>query len=665
MACPYGKLSANAKPEEEPAVPETDDVQLNDERETVGLVNGLTRSMSAPSSAASAIGAEPEPPTGCCGCCDGSPRCVRFCSIMRQVKPALVLGVFIALESIATSIVSPVAPYDLDAKFGNKRSARIVSWGDAARSVVGMLFAPFMGALLDAIGRRPFFVANAVLTVLPALVLWRWPGAPLAYVCLNQLRKTLSSAYELAYITDHYHTPGSRGLVFALTNGVGVLAAMSVFGMMNWSVAQLMLAAVIVAGVRIPYALLLVPESLKPAQKQPLNCQAMRQAPAVGWRIMRSSRALMATLAVSGGLTMATASTDIWQYYFIHRIPEWPKEENMSYAIELMMMFPLGTVVLYPLLSRALNAVFLPSGRRCCAAEEATPSERRTAGDRAAAGLCVFGYLTCLGMLAAVGLATKPWMVFWLVAPLMGGVCASIPAVIGLYASCGPSGDRARQGARMAWLQAVMDAVSAIGPIAVGQLYSALKDSLAWVPFAILGGLCLPLLVVAAVWLPRWVAADRRQQAEEAALASPPVSTHTSTASAAAAAGCPHFAADAASVAVVSDELPQVTVEDVRRHIGGSSASLDGVWVSFRGGVYDVTPFLTTGHAARCCGADTVAVIVAAAGRDLTSFFDAEHRRHQQPDVQALLETYRVGTLAPAAAAEMAAHWAFEPDTSE
>jgi len=80
-------------------------------------------------------------------------------------------------------------------------------------------------------------------------------------------------------------------------------------------------------------------------------------------------------------------------------------------------------------------------------------------------------------------------------------------------------------------------------------------------------------------------------------------------------------------------ELPYIPYEEVKKDHGAE------VWVTWNGGVYNVTPFLEAhpGGAHR---------IMMSNGSDLKAFWEI-YKLHNRPHIQALLEDYRIGNLTP------------------
>lgn len=87
-------------------------------------------------------------------------------------------------------------------------------------------------------------------------------------------------------------------------------------------------------------------------------------------------------------------------------------------------------------------------------------------------------------------------------------------------------------------------------------------------------------------------------------------------------------------------DLPTFTLEDVKKHSGPDGRT----WVTFRGGVYDVTEFIPA-HLGRGSRLEM------AGGNDLEPFWNV-YRMHFRGHIHSFLERYRVGSLSPEDAAK-------------
>lgn len=76
--------------------------------------------------------------------------------------------------------------------------------------------------------------------------------------------------------------------------------------------------------------------------------------------------------------------------------------------------------------------------------------------------------------------------------------------------------------------------------------------------------------------------------------------------------------------------LPVFSSNEVRKH----STKEDGIWVTYKDGVYDITDFVE-GHP----GGE---VIMMAAGNAIDPFWNL-YAVHKQPQILKILETYRIG----------------------
>ena len=99
-------------------------------------------------------------------------------------------------------------------------------------------------------------------------------------------------------------------------------------------------------------------------------------------------------------------------------------------------------------------------------------------------------------------------------------------------------------------------------------------------------------------------------------------------------------------------DLPFFTIDQVKGH----TTPEDRVWVSYKGGVYDVTDF-AAGHPG---GIDRIHMV---GGTDIAIYWDV-YKLHYREKVVELIERYRVGNLSPEDAIRMETEFEF-PDSYE
>ena len=92
---------------------------------------------------------------------------------------------------------------------------------------------------------------------------------------------------------------------------------------------------------------------------------------------------------------------------------------------------------------------------------------------------------------------------------------------------------------------------------------------------------------------------------------------------------------------VARADLPTFSIAEVKKHTDQKS----GVWVTYKGGVYDVTS-LIAGHP----GGN--GRLLMAGGNDISIFWDI-YRQHYQKHIIDFTETYRIGNLSPSDAIKM------------
>lgn len=191
--------------------------------------------------------------------------------------PILFILATLMIDAIGIGIVFPIMP-DLMARVGAGDTAEGSVWGGvlmAAYAGAQFLFGPLVGAVSDALGRRPVLIgALAVLTldyVLMALAGSLW---------LLLLGRTLAGMAGATYITAHAYisdiTPKEQraarfgligaafGLGFVMGPALGGLAA-------SWHVTAPFWLAAGLAAANTAFGLVALPESLRPENRRPFS----------------------------------------------------------------------------------------------------------------------------------------------------------------------------------------------------------------------------------------------------------------------------------------------------------------------------------------------------------------------------------------------------------
>ena len=398
------------------------------------------------------------------------------------MKPALLLVLWTVISGMAQTLISPMVPFLLKHYYDGdvKKAASTQTIFDATRALVAAFLVPVYGRLLDTLGRRPFFIATAIVSTLPPAFLYAVPHNPLIYLFFSEVYQLFSTTYYMAYVADCY-VERDRAKVLALGEGMSNLAAMIAIGTPYMSFDALVLTSIALMLVRIPMGFFLIPETLPKALRKPLTKEIFTAiSPVKSIKVVLSNRVMMGVtfvmvclLITSGGLA------DITQYYMQQRV-NWTQDDNFHYTLEQGLVGPFILLVFYPI-----------------AAKRVQPLK-----------LVLVAFVALIGSLVVLILLHYKWQIYGLIGPFGGGTWIGIPSLVSIFAN---AGDQDNQGLRMAGLAAIMDLFNALTPLVMGQLFAHLTSRLSYIPFIICLALSVPGIGMCALILPRWVKEDRRE----------------------------------------------------------------------------------------------------------------------------------------------------------
>ncbi|GGD39012.1 MFS transporter [Sinisalibacter lacisalsi] len=180
----------------------------------------------------------------------------------------------ILIDAIGIGIIFPLMP-DLMARVGAGDTASGAIWGGvllAAYAAMQFVFAPIVGGLSDALGRKPVLIA--ALTVLAVdYVIMALAGTFWVLLIGRMLAGAAGATYTTAtaYLAD-ISPPEKRAASFGLIGaafGVGFVLGPALGGLLaSWHVTAPFWVAAGFAAANVAFGLLILPESLAPARRR-------------------------------------------------------------------------------------------------------------------------------------------------------------------------------------------------------------------------------------------------------------------------------------------------------------------------------------------------------------------------------------------------------------
>lgn len=334
-------------------------------------------------------------------------------------------------------------------------------------ALMQFLCAPVLGAISDRVGRRPVLLVSLagaaidyVFMAFAPTLAWLFVGRAIAGVTGANM------AVAQAYVADI--TPeGQRARRFGLFSamfGVGFILGPMLGGVLGgfWVRAPF-LAAAALNGINLLLALFVLPESHK-GQRAPIDRSAFNPFGALRWAA--AFPALLPLLVAFAMLTIVgEVGGTIWVLYGEDKFAWDPWTIGFSLAGFGVFTALTQAFVAGPLAERFGERRALTIGILCDA----------------------FAYV-------AIALATKGWMAFLLLPMFcLGGV--GQPAIQSLLSA---QVDETQQGRLQGVLASLTSLASIIGPVVIAQVYFASRGwfpGLVWVAGAVLGLLCLPVLL--------------------------------------------------------------------------------------------------------------------------------------------------------------------------
>jgi DHA1 family tetracycline resistance protein-like MFS transporter len=402
-------------------------------------------------------------PLGSSGGDDAKVSCISNVRLtLRTYKPAIKVGVFTFLMSVPGILTQPVLIEAKKDYFGSDQQAALVqSIMDCVTAGVNLLLVVLYGRLLDAVGRRPFFILSALFGVAAYVTLVAFPSTPIIFMLVSEAGNLVQSSFAIAYLSD-LATPAQRPKFFALTAAVSTVVLL--LGIVNavvtnMNVRILYLVGAILSGMGLLFAVFFLPESLPKEKRTPLKCRGAAN-PLSDVSVMCKSRTLILCTVISVIVDLADIGVgDVYMFYLNQRVGF--NEQDMGWLfVELSVIGPVCLLVALPLLLRMLSPSFVMS-------------------------IALIGNA---GVMVIIATIWAKWPIFAFAAPMAGIMAMVTPIIQATVTNTGNEADVAR---RVTALVAIGDLCSAIGPLPFGLLYAKLQGTLTAVPFFVSCGLCV------------------------------------------------------------------------------------------------------------------------------------------------------------------------------
>lgn len=329
----------------------------------------------------------------------GEPPAIRRAGHAASVRFILIT---LVIDALGFGLVVPIVPSLVLQLSGLTVSGASVWVGLllAAFALMQFVCAPVLGGLSDRFGRRPVLLlslsgicANYLLLAWAPSLTWLFLGRLIAGA--TAANASTATAY-IADVTPPQKRAGQFGLVGAMF-GVGFVAGPALGGLLGTYGLRLpFFAAAVLAGCNVLYGLFVLPESLPPALRRPINWR--RANPLGSLRVVMANRN-MARLAVAWGSIWFALGALQSTFVLANELRfGWDSRHNgMALALA-----GLGSAVVQGLLVRRIVPAL---GERRAAMIGGTIA--------ACAYLCIalapFGWVVLLGiMLQSVGAITSP-----------------------------------------------------------------------------------------------------------------------------------------------------------------------------------------------------------------------------------------------------------------
>ncbi len=395
----------------------------------------------------------------------------------RQASVVFVL-ITLFIDVLGMGLVIPILPHLVQSLLGGSIAEASLVFGVLVSIYAVMQFfcAPLLGALSDRFGRRPVILMalgglgfDYVLLSLAPTVWWLVLGRVVAGIFGATF--TPVGAY-IADVSPAEKRAANFGLI-GIAFGLGFIAGPALGGLLGAS--NLRLPFIVCAGltfVNFLFGLLVMPESLRPENRRPINWSQTNPIGAL--RAVWRYRAVATLVPVYAAASIAQQGLQtVWVPYTTYRYGWGVAEVGASLAVVGVLMAVSQGALVRPMVARF--------------------GEVRT--------LMVALVFAVLGMLL-FGLSTQGWMMYSVTAIYCLGLGLLNPAVQGLMSRAVAANE---QGLLQGAMSSIMTGTAIVGPPLANGLFAIGIDpqtpvAMPGVPFFVGSVLCL-----AALWLARRV----------------------------------------------------------------------------------------------------------------------------------------------------------------
>lgn len=399
------------------------------------------------------------------GPCSCGKNCCMCCNCCFQWRSLVILGGFLLMGSLPSVMLQPIMPEMKKKYFGSDaKAAMFQSISDGTIALINTILCGAFAQLLDTIGRRPFFLAQAGFSLLNSILVLIFQHTPPVWMISMSFSRIVQGSFLLAWISDQY-TPEQRPRAYAVNQAVGLFAVLPVLIVVASGLPHTILFAisVAVALITLIYAFFLIPESYPKPLRKKFNEFGITTFtnPFKTLKFLCVSRTIAAmSVILALAATAQIGTQEVTIYWVDSRVGYGPIDIAIGLA-EMAILVPPGLIFILPILLRYLSPIMI---------------------------LMMSLTALCAAIVLIATIWAK-WVMFAFVQPLLIVEVWAVPVIYSMMANSGGVADQAR---RMTAMQVVIDLCSAAGPLLFGIAYGELSGTMVLIPF----GCCLLLCII-------------------------------------------------------------------------------------------------------------------------------------------------------------------------